>query len=68
MCDIEHISKGDTEMGISVAMVVKMMANAGMGENSIIAAFDDLKPVATYEGGKYYNPTQVSRYIKKNAL
>ena len=55
-------------MGISVAMVVKMMANAGMGENSIIAAFDDLKPVATYEGGKYYNPTQVSRYIKKNAL
>jgi hypothetical protein len=55
-------------MGVSVAMVVKMMSNAGMGENSIIAAFDELKPIATYEGGKYYDPNQVSRYIKRNAL
>ncbi len=55
-------------MGVSVAMVVKMMSTAGMGENSIIAAFDELKPIATYEGGKYYDATQVSRYIKRNAI
>ena len=55
-------------MGISVAMVVRMMASSGMGENSIMAAFDELKPIATYEGGKYYDPNQVSRYIKRNAL
>lgn len=55
-------------MGISIATIVKMMANAGMGENSIIAAFEALKPIATYEGGKYYDANSVSRYIKENAL
>lgn len=55
-------------MGVSVSMVVKMMANAGMGENSIIAAFSELKAIATYEGSKYYDANQVSRYIKRNAI
>ena len=55
-------------MGINAKMVAIMMADAGMGENSIMMAFDSLKPIATFDGAPYYCPTKVSRYIKKNAL
>ena len=55
-------------MGINAKMVVAMMMNEGMGENSIIAAFAAIKPIAHYNGAAYYCPTKVSRYIKKNAL
>jgi hypothetical protein len=55
-------------MGISVKMVVSMMLNAGMGENSIAVALGEIKHIATYEGAKYYCPTKISRYIKANAL
>jgi hypothetical protein len=56
------------EMGINAKMVAIMMADAGLGENSIMMAFDSLKPIATFDGAPYYCPTKVSRYIKKNAL
>ena len=42
-----------------------MMSDAGMGENAIIAAFSDLRPIATFDGAKYWNPSQVSRAIKR---
>lgn len=52
-------------MGISTALAARMMTDAGMGENAIIAAFSDLRPIATFDGAKYWNPSQVSRAIKR---
>ena len=49
---------------ISTALAVRMMSNAGMGENAIIAAFASLLPVATMDGGKYWNPAHVAKAIK----
>jgi hypothetical protein len=62
------LTMGETEMGINAKMVVVMMSEAGMGENSIIVALNEIKPIARFNGAAYYCPTKVSRYIKKNAL
>ncbi len=55
-------------MGINANMVAIMMSQAGMGDNAIMNAFADLKPIARMDGVAYFCPTKVSRYIKKNAL
>jgi len=63
-----HQTRKEFEMGISAKMVATMMMQAGMGENSVIAAFNILKPIAKFDNAPYYCPTKVSRYIKKHAI
>lgn len=55
-------------MGINAKMVVSMMMDAGMNENSIIAGLRALKPIASFGGAQYFDPIAVSRYIRKNAV
>lgn len=52
-------------MGISIKMVMQMMADAGMTDDAIMAAVPALAPIARYNGSPYYCPTKVSRYIKR---
>ena len=55
-------------LSISATLVVRMMANAGMGENAILDTFAKLTPSSTFDGMKYYNATKVSRAIKRYSV
>ena len=55
-------------MGVSKMMAARMMANAGMNDNAMVEAVSVLKGYARCDGGDYYNPNAVSRYIRKHGV
>lgn len=54
--------------GISASMAVRMMQDAGMPRASINELLPTLPVFARYEGREFYNPTTVSRAIKKKGF
>lgn len=53
--------------GVSAYTAATMMAQAGLMIDKINAGLAKLKPIARFDGVAYFNPTHVSRYIKRSA-